>query len=186
MVFDIFTLVEGLWILLPAYAANGFAPLAKYRSRLHPIDGGRLFRGKPLFGQGKSWEGLLIGVAIAIVISLIQQTAFPFLPWSLSDELHGVTLNIVPMTALLGGLLGLGSMLGDLGASFIKRRLGMRRGRSFPFLDQNDFLIGALLLASLLVAVQISWVILYLILTPLFHFIASFLGYKMGVKREPY
>lgn len=186
MVFDLFTLVEGLWIVLPAYAANGFAPLVKYRKTLHPIDRGKTWHGKPIFGHGKTWEGLLLGVVIAIIIAVVQQIAFPFLPWGLSEELHGVTLNIVPMSALLGLLLGLGSMVGDLGGSFVKRRLGFRRGKSFPVLDQDDFLVGAFLFASLLVAVEVSWVILYLILTPIFHLIASAIGYKAGVKREPY
>ena len=53
MVFDIFTLVEGLWIFLPAYAANGLAPLVKFKKGLHPIDSNKSFRGKPIFGPGK-------------------------------------------------------------------------------------------------------------------------------------
>src|SRR3989344_1184665 len=106
MVFDIFTLVEGLWLLLPAYAANGLAPLVKFRGSLHPVDRGKLFRGKPLLGQGKTWE-------------------VPFLPWQLSEQIHGVTLYIAPMGPLLGFLLGLGAMAGDMVASFFKRRLSL-------------------------------------------------------------
>jgi len=186
MVFDIFTLVEGLWIVLPAYAANGLVPLIKYKKNLHPVDFNKQFLGKPLFGKGKSWEGLFLGVMVAVIIALIQQMAFPFLPWFLSEEIHGVVLNIVPMSALLGLFLGLGAMFGDLLGSFIKRRLGMRRGRAFPILDQDDFVVGAFVFASFLVAIELSWVALYVTITPIFHFIASFIGHKLGVKREPY
>ena len=186
MVFDIFTLVEGLWIILPAYAANGLAPLVKFKKNLHPIDGNKIFLGKPLFGFGKTWEGFFLGVFVAIIISIVEMLAFPYLPWQLSEEIHGVTLNIIPMTPLLGFLLGFGTMFGDLCGSFIKRRLGLARGRPFPVLDQDDFVVGAFVFASFLVAIEISWIVLYLIITPIFHWIASFIGYKLKIKKEPW
>jgi len=37
MVFDIYTLVEAIWIVLPAFAANGLTPLVG-RIRTHPIE----------------------------------------------------------------------------------------------------------------------------------------------------
>lgn len=185
MVFDIFTLVEGLWIILPAYAANGLAPLVKLLPR-HPIDGGRSWRGRPIFGEGKSWEGLLLGAAAGMLVALVEQAAFPFLPWPLSEEIHGVALNIVPMTAGLGLLLGLGAMLGDLLASFAKRRAGLPRGAPVPLLDQDDFVVGAFAFASLLIGVELGWVILYLIITPLIHLLASHIGYRLHLKREPF
>ncbi|MBL7160690.1 MAG: CDP-2,3-bis-(O-geranylgeranyl)-sn-glycerol synthase [Candidatus Aenigmarchaeota archaeon] len=185
MVFDIFTLVEGFWLLLPAYAANGLAPLIKFKSGLHPIDGGRQWRGRPLLGRGKTWEGLFLGVFVAVIISLVQMTTFPFLPWALS-EVHGVILNIVPMSAALGLLLGLGAMCGDLVASFLKRRIRLPRGAPAPILDQDDFVLGAFIFASLLVAVETSWLILYLVITPLFHWIACFIGFRLGVKKTPW
>lgn len=186
MVFDIFTLVEGFWILIPAYAANGFAPLAKYKKHSHPIDFGRSFRGRRVFGDGKTWEGLFLGIVVAILLSLLLQAVHPHLPWSLSQEVHGVSLMIATMGPLLGLLLGLGAMVGDLAGSFIKRRMGWPRGAMAPILDQDDFVVGALAFASILVIVEVSWLILFLIITPLVHLLASAIGYKLGVKREPY
>ncbi len=58
----------------------------------------------------------------------------PYLPWGMSE----VSLTIVPMGALLGILLGLGAMLGDLGGSFIKRRFQLKRGALAPLLDQEE------------------------------------------------
>lgn len=179
MVFTVYTLVEAIFLILPAYAANGFVPILGGR---RPIDFGRKFRGRPLFGPGKTWEGFASGVAIAVVISLVEMLALPYLPFSASP----VPLTIVAMTPLLGFLLGLGAMLGDLAGSFIKRRLGIPRGGSAPLLDQEDFLVGGLLLASVAVIVKWEWVVLLLILTPIFHWIASYTGYLLRIKREPW
>jgi len=186
MVFDIFTLVEGLWILIPAYAANGLAPLIKYKVKKHRIDCGREWDGKPLLGRGKTWEGLFLGIAVAVIISIVQMAAFPYLPWHLSEEVHGVALNIAAMGPLLGLLLGAGAMVGDVVGSLIKRRLNLRRGAPAPILDQDDFVVGAFVFASVLIAIEMSWVILYLILTPVFHLIANFIGYKLKIKNVPW
>ena len=179
MVFDIYALVEGLWLLLPAYAANGLAVIPQGR---RPIDRGRMFRGRRLFGDGKTVEGFLFGVFAAVVVSAIQMAEFPFLPWGLSL----VPLTLVPMSLPLGLLLGLGSMGGDLAGSFLKRRLGMERGRSFPLLDQEGFLLLAFLFAALMVAVKWEWVILYVVLTPVFHLLANLIGYRAGLKKQPW
>ncbi|MBL7206371.1 MAG: CDP-2,3-bis-(O-geranylgeranyl)-sn-glycerol synthase [Candidatus Aenigmarchaeota archaeon] len=179
MVFDIFTLVEAIWIILPAFAANGLVPILKGR---HAIDGGRSFLDRPLFGPGKTWEGLLFGTMIGGAIAFIQQLAHPYLPWNISP----VALNIIPMTIMLGLFLGFGAMFGDLIGSFLKRRFGLGRGRPAPLLDQEDFLLGALLFASFVITLEISWVILLVVITPIVHWIASIIGYVLRIKREPW
>lgn len=179
MVFDIYTLVEAVWIILPAYAANGLMPLSK-GSRY--IDAGRTFRGAPLFGKGKTWEGMLVAMLVGMVIGTVEMFAQPFLPWAMSPE----PLVIVPMGPILGLLLGLGAALGDLGGAFIKRRIGLARGRPAPILDQEDFLVGAFLLASLVVSIQLSWFILLAVLTPVLHLVANIIAFLLKVKKEPW
>lgn len=182
MVFDIYTLVEVIWLILPAFAANGLAPLAGKLRKTHPIDRGRKLDKERVFGNGKTWEGLGVGVIVAVVISVVQMLAYPFLPWGISP----VALVIVPMGPALGLLLGLGAMLGDLCGSFIKRRFRIKRGQPAPLLDQEDFLVGALVLSSALVAVSLAWWVLLLIITPLIHWAANIIGYLFRVKREPW
>jgi len=180
--FTIYVLVEAIWLILPAYASNGLTPLIGLKKGNHPIDGGRKFRGQPLFGEGKTWEGLIFGTFLGGLIGLVEMLAYPYLPFSLSPE----PLNIIPMTPILGLLLGFGALAGDIAGSFIKRRLRISRGKHAPLLDQEDFLIGALLLSLLLVSLEIEWVILLAVITPVLHITANAIGYLLKIKKQPW
>ena len=178
-IFNVFVLVEAVWLILPAFAANGLVPLFKGS---HPVDGGRKLVKNRIFGPGKTWEGLFAGIGIGAIIGLIQSIANPYLPWGIS----AVPLNIVPMSALLGLFLGIGAMLGDLGGSFLKRRFSMKRGALAPLLDQEDFLIGAMLFVSMLAAIKLEWLFLLLVITPVVHWVSCLVGYLFKVKKTPY
>jgi CDP-2,3-bis-(O-geranylgeranyl)-sn-glycerol synthase len=182
MVFDIYTLVEALWLIIPAYAANGLTPLVGLKKNLHPIDGGRNLWEQPLLGKGKTWEGLIFGTLIGGIIGMIEMLAYPYLPFSISP----VPLNIVPMSLLLGLLLGFGAMFGDLVGSFIKRRLRIPRGKPAPILDQEDFLAGALAFSLLLITLNWDWVILLAVITPIIHIAANRIGYLLKIKKQPW
>lgn len=176
---DVFTFVEAVWLLWPAYGANGLCMLARGK---HPIDGGRTFRGKPLLGKGKTWEGLLFGLLVATLVGAFQMLAYPFLPWGLSP----VPLDILPMSPFLGFVIGLGAMAGDLGGSFIKRRMGLARGKPAPLLDQLDFMIGMLVFLSFVAAVKWEWAVILLVLTPILHLAANRIAYWTRIKNVPY
>ncbi len=176
---DIYTFVEAVWLLWPAYGANGLCMLANGK---RAIDGGRMFRGRPLFGPGKTWEGLILGVIIATLVATFQMFAFPFLPWDLSP----IPLDIIPMSPFLGLVIGLGAMVGDLGGSFIKRRIGIPRGKPAPLLDQLDFIIGMFVFLWFVVPVKWEWFVILAILTPVIHLIANGIAYAMKIKKVPY
>jgi len=176
---DIYTFVEAVWLMWPAYGANGLCMLAKGK---RAIDGGRMWRGKQILGPGKTWEGLVLGVLVATLVATFQMLVAPLLPWNLSP----VPLDIVPMTPLLGFVMGLGAMLGDIGGSFIKRRLGIARGRPAPLLDQLDFIVGMLVFASFIVALKWEWAVILLVMTPVIHLCANFVAYLLKLKNVPY
>jgi CDP-2,3-bis-(O-geranylgeranyl)-sn-glycerol synthase len=176
---DLYTFVEAVWLIWPAYGANGLCMLAKGK---HPIDGGRMWKGKAILGPGKTWEGLILGVTVAVLVATFQMLVFPFLPWDISP----VPLNIVLMTPLLGFLMGLGAMLGDMGGSAIKRRMNIERGKPAPLLDQLDFVIGMILFASLLIAIKWEWAVILLVMTPVIHLAANFVAYLLKLKNVPY
>jgi len=174
--------VTALWAMLPAYIPNNAAVLA---GGGHPIDGGRTMGGRRLLGDGKSWRGTavgwLAGAALAVVLNQLEPTA--------TDAL-GVTLPVFPIGAIVA--LPLGAMLGDIGASFLKRRTGRERGAPFPGVDQLDFVVGALLLA---VVAAPGWftdtftlpvLAVVLVVTPVLHVTTNGLAYALGLKDEPW
>lgn len=176
---DFFTFVEAVWLMFPAYGANGLCMIARGK---RAIDGGRTFRGKPLFGPGKTWEGLIAGIILAITIASFQRLVFPFLPW----DLLPVQLDIVPMSSFLGFVIGSGAMVGDLGGSFVKRRLGIERGKPAPLLDQLDFIIGMFVFLWFVIPLKWEWVVILLVLTPAVHLIANGIAYLTKIKNVPY
>jgi CDP-2,3-bis-(O-geranylgeranyl)-sn-glycerol synthase len=176
---DLYTFVEAVWLLWPAYGANGLCMLARGK---RTIDGGRLWRGKQIFGPGKTWEGFILGIIVATLVATFQMLAYPFLPWDVSP----VPLDIVLMTPLLGAIMGLGAMLGDMGGSFAKRRLNIARGKPAPVLDQLDFLLGMLILSGFFISLKWEWVVILLVMTPVIHLAANGMAYLLRLKKVPY
>jgi len=171
-----------LWAMLPAYVPNNAAVLA---GGGRPIDGGRTLGGARLLGDGKTWRGTAVGTAVGVALALVLDAAAP----AAGDAL-GIALPGFPINAAFG--LALGAMLGDVGASFVKRRSGRERGAAFPGLDQLDFVVGALLLALLfapewtLETFSLARVAVVVVVTPLLHLGTNGIAYWLGVKDEPW
>jgi len=176
-------LVAGaLWAMLPAYVPNNAAVLAGGGA---PIDGGRTWDGRRVLGDGKTWRGTAVGTLVGVALALaLNAVAGPV------GAAAGVDLPTFPPLAALG--LALGAMLGDISASFLKRRSGRERGASFPGLDQLDFVVGALALALVLAP---AWTLatftperlaVVLVATPLLHVVTNVIAYVIGVKNEPW
>ncbi|WP_313691504.1 CDP-2,3-bis-(O-geranylgeranyl)-sn-glycerol synthase [Halorarum halobium] len=176
-------LVAGaLWAMLPAYVPNNAAVLA---GGGRPIDGGRTWGGRRLLGDGKTWRGTAVGVVAGVALALVLDAIVA----PVGDAL-GITLPGFPLAAAVG--LALGAMLGDVAASFLKRRTGRDRGASFPMLDQLDFVVGALALAAL---VAPAWfgatfsparIAVVVVVTPLLHVGTNAIAYAAGLKAEPW
>ena len=171
-----------LWAMVPAYIPNNAAVLFGGGA---PIDGGRTWGGRRVLGDGKTWRGTLIGTAAGTLLALGLTQMAP----SVSATL-GIELPTFPLRAGLG--LAFGAMLGDIGASFLKRRTGRERGAAFPGLDQLDFVVGALLCA--LVAAP-SWftetftlpvLVAVVVATPVLHVVTNGIAYLLGLKNEPW
>ena len=187
-------IVVGLWIMLPAYLPNSFAAVFGGGK---PIDRGKTMKdGRRILGDGKTWRGLTAGIFLGGAIGLIEifflSRGFHFFGIVLpgySLEAPG-TLDIGAVIAVLS--LAIGALLGDMGFSFLKRRLGLQRGQSLPLADQYDFLIGAFLLTALTsygwLTATFDWMtlIVVIIMTPILHLGTNIIGYWLGIKNEPW
>jgi CDP-2,3-bis-(O-geranylgeranyl)-sn-glycerol synthase len=178
--FFIIPLLSALWIMLPAYIPN---PVAALCGGGTPVDLGRTYSdGRRLFGDGKTYRGLIAGILAGIGTGLV-------LIW-LSEMYHFATLP--EHTVLSVVLLSCGALLGDLVKSFFKRRLGRERGAKWPVADQYDLVAGAFLLLVvfdlpwLLANVTIPVLIFILVLTPVLHRAVNIIGYAFRIKEVPW
>lgn len=169
-------LAQILLFILPAYCANG-APVVGVRliGRSTPLDrGARAWDGRRILGDGKTLEGLLMGVAMGTIAGLIIHS---FIPGIYRSSLEPFMLSV-------------GAMAGDLFGSFVKRRLGLERGRPAPGLDQLGFLAFALLF-SIFTFGPPRWLdaltlILLVAVTAILHIGTNYLAYLLKLKAEPY
>lgn len=181
-------IISALWIIAVAYAANAFPPVMRGK---RPIDRGKEWKGRRLLGDGKTIEGFLGGVIFGIFIGAILIFFQPYI-LSLSQQyLTGAALAdfnaIFPhLTIEIVVLLSFGALLGDLIGSFIKRRIGLKRGQSAPGMDQLGFAVVAMLLVSPFYHFSLEVVLTILIITPVLHVLTNVLGYVLGLKQVPY
>ena len=169
-------LAQSLIFILPAYCANG-TPVVGVKLIGHstPLDrGARAWDGRRILGDGKTLEGLLIGVATGTLAGLIIHVLIPGLYRS-------------PLEPFI---LSVGAMSGDMLGSFIKRRLGLKRGRPAPGLDQLGFFIFALLFSALAFGpprwLDALTLILLATVTAILHLGTNYLAYVLGLKAEPW
>jgi CDP-2,3-bis-(O-geranylgeranyl)-sn-glycerol synthase len=123
-------------------------------------------------GDGKTLEGLLIGMATGTLTGLIIHI---LIPGTYRSPLEPLALSA-------------GAMAGDMLGSFIKRRLGLERGRPAPGLDQLGFLAFALLFSALAFGPP-KWLdaltlILLAAVTAILHLGTNYLACVLGLKAE--
>jgi hypothetical protein len=180
--------------LIPAFVLAGLLHSLWLHNRLSqflaiPLDGGRMFRGRPILGANKTLRGFvmipaaaLAFAALAAIIS-VPQGVPPATLWQLTPAGY----------AALGAWAGFGFMAAELPNSFVKRQLGILPGqapasrltKAICFtIDHIDSIIG--MLAAVTVAVRTPWMtwLWVLILGPSIHLLFSWWLFRLGVKRR--
>ncbi len=176
------TLVAAFWAMLPAYVPNNAAVLFGGGP---PIDAGRTLNGRRLLGDGKTWQGTAAGVLAGASLAGALNRLAPRV-----EGRFDCSLPRFPLRAALA--LPAGAMLGDIVASFLKRRTGRERGAMVPGLDQLDFVAGALWAASLAAPCWFARtftrkaVATVLVVTPALHVGTNGVAYLLGLKDEPW
>lgn len=176
-----------IWFLLPAAAANAvpiFAAaipmLKKYDA---PIDGGKTFLGHPILGPHKTWRGIIAGIIIAAFVLWIQQLLAGHFGWAsfITGDVNYAALPVL----ILGPLFAIGALGGDAIESFFKRQRNIKSGGSWIPFDQLDYIIGSVLISLFFVILSPMQYVWIFIVWFLMHILASYIGYKLGLKKDP-
>lgn len=147
--------------------ANG-APIvaeALFGSRLgQPVDAGmRLPDGHRLFGCSKTWRGILAAILTTAAIAYI-----------------------LDLSSALGALVGLSAMLGDLCASFTKRRMGLAPSSQAIGLDQIPEALFPTLILAPVYQLETLDILAIIILFTVLELAISRPLYRLKIRKRPY
>lgn len=174
------TCVAVLYFILPAYVSNSGGLIFGGGT---PLDMGKTDKnGVRWIGDGVTWRGLVGGTLLGTLVGAIQGYFGADLLSLYGDVIVTPIAVGISNGIIIGFLLAFGALIGDAAGSFLKRRLGIGRGKPAPILDQIDFLVVALLFASLVVKFTWEFIIIAIILTIIIHLIANTGAYLLGMK----
>src|SRR6266540_5872036 len=175
--------------LLVGLALHGFC--IKYdilASLCSPIDQGRSFRGKRIFGDNKTYRGVVV-VSLGTMIGFGLQS----LVLHRSALIRGIELYDYAFfkSVAVGLAVGVAAMLSELPNSFIKRRFEIAPGTAakgwkrliFYVYDQIDFLLGAWLVLAIVVPITVERALLSAGLLLVAHQLMSTAGYALGMRK---
>jgi CDP-2,3-bis-(O-geranylgeranyl)-sn-glycerol synthase len=160
-----YRILQLLYLMLPAYAANMAPPFVKYWRGWNPPIAVRHL------GSHKTVVGFVMGVVAALVVTFVQSRV-------------GWTVGAVDYDdwVTLGLRFGIGAMAGDTVKSFAKRRRGIGPGQSWVPFDQLDFAVGALLLVGPRARLSMLDYGLIIVLTLVGHIVVNHVAYALGVR----
>ena len=151
------TLRRASWLILPV-VLGGLGHVAVLKTNLVaslavPLDGGVLWRLRPVFGVNKTWRGVVVMTGLTALASGLQAELGRRMGWAIELEVRSA--RVKPWAA--GAICGLTYCIAELPNSFVKRRLrispgarSIRFGRLQYLVDQADSVVGCLIPLRLL------------------------------------
>ena len=194
----VYLIVDAIVFIFPAFVANAAPTILGKGKRLNaPIDGGRFWKdNKRILGDGKTIRGFISGVVCGMISSVGIVVIARYSGYSLEYVtyfkdgilywvIYPLATNDIVLSALVGILLGCGALIGDIIGSFIKRRSGLQRGESYPFMDQLGFLVVALVFAFPVIQWPLIWLLVLAPITLGLHIGLNVLSYIVGIQEVP-
>lgn len=175
-------IIQSLWYILPAGLANMMPVFVRKHFKFLeiPVDFGKKFRDRPIFGSHKTWRGIIAGIIGSIFLISIQALLyFNFEIFRKISLIQFENINFI----LLGFLLGFGALFGDLVKSFFKRRVNVSPGAKFFPWDQVDFILGALLFSSIIFRPKWYIYIFLILVIPFFHIFFNHFAFWIGIQK---
>lgn len=179
------------WLLLPLLggaAVHGACMKYGWLAGLaRPMDGGRRFRGRPLFGRSKTFRGpVTVAAGSAAVLAVQGEVLHRLGPFAAIELVDYGALPVV----WLGALAGAAAELAELPNSFVKRRLGIEPGGTtrglagvvFYLWDQLDLLLGYWLVVALAVPPTPLRIAISIAIVGAIHPLLTLIGYLLGMR----
>jgi hypothetical protein len=156
------------------------------RGLKRPLDGGHCIGGRRIFGDNKTWRGAIC-MTLGVVLATVVLWQWGWWRDQLPDEINASS----PL--LVGLLIGLGTVIGELPNSFLKRRLdiapGTRRhsrgGVALAILDQGDLVLGIWILLMPIWVMPFWLVIVAFAAISAIHAVINVIGYAVGARTAP-
>jgi CDP-diglyceride synthetase len=158
-----------------------------------PLDNRKVLRdGRRVFGDNKTWKGLLgmvvLGAVAFVLWSLVVQGS-SLVQWDLFHQRHPATL---PFDTLVGALLGAAYALFELPNSFLKRRLAIAPGKEsaaprkwlFVVLDQIDSVVGCAVVVAILATVTPLFLLGLVVVGGITHILLNMALFAVGLRRN--
>ena len=166
-------------------------PILKARAK--PIDFGKNFAdGRRLFGDNKTWKGMLGYIIFNTLFSVLWGLACTNQSLGSLNFFYQNHENTLIFNLLIGVLLGLGYSLFELPNSFLKRRLDITPGKTisgfwkvfFVFLDQADSVFGVALVVWFFYPLGIGLYFLYVFVGAATHLLLNMMLYFMHLRKN--
>jgi CDP-2,3-bis-(O-geranylgeranyl)-sn-glycerol synthase len=171
---ELLDIAAAMWFIFPAYCANA-APVIFGGGQ--PMDFGKKFwDGNPFLGSHKTVRGFLAGIIVGTLVGLVQTLLYENYLLEYGTQFQ--------YTILLGFILSLGAVTGDLIESFLKRRLNRSPGTPLPIADQIDFILGAFLFSIPLAPPSLMSAAIILLITIPIHLLTNLGASLLNMKNK--
>lgn len=186
MIFGLQLLFIGLPAVLSAILHMIIVKLDLLRFLKIPIDFGIKLHGNRIFGDSKTWRGLIVMVAFCILFTQMLYIITEIYP-ALSTYLVFDFTTHSP--SFYGLMLGIGYALFELPNSFYKRRCNIKEGTRGSYfniiIDQADSVIGCFLMLYFFCNFSLGFMIAGIIIYTCIHLFFNFTLFLVGVRKNP-
>lgn len=181
-------------IIIAGIVSTSVVKSKQLRRFRRPIDGGRTMHdGRRLFGDNKTWAGVISLVMFTLLFSVIWGVinhANGFL--ESHNLLYRTYENTILNTLLFGFLMSVAYLVAELPNSYLKRRQGIKPGEvksglaGVPnmLLDHFDSVIGCALVVAVISPLSAVETLLVIIVGGVTHVLANIFLVMIGVKKN--
>lgn len=167
-----FAIPMGFANMAPVLTKNYFKFLAV------PVDFNKTINSKPIFGSHKTFRGIIMAVIFSLAFFYLQKFLYQF------NFFHNLSLlDYNQYGVLMGFLMGLGAIMGDLIKSFFKRRVNIKPGKSWIPFDQIDFVVGGLIAVSFVYGFTLKLAVALVLIAFFSHILFNHIGYWLGLQK---